>query len=276
MNIKYIIVFFFSLPSIFMAQNFDIQDSIKTSIPDQYTFLQADTFNSLYFVSKNDNMLIKYDKESSQIYQLSNFLPSKKLFIVNPFLIIVLDKVRKVLNFYDNKLIQTQDPIQIPLDKIYNPNTISVQDNQILWYFDDMLSGSVVQYDYRNDKNLTYSNSYSSYIQNNYKIVNNYLSNKKNNFLILKKDTEDKDEQETEIIKLTEKGIPLTFILDNYQQYFFDDNNFCWINNDVITFYDFENDPKVLVLPQKGEKYYVFNRQLYVWKNKIAYIYKIL
>ncbi|MDR1877784.1 MAG: hypothetical protein LBQ84_09195, partial [Flavobacteriaceae bacterium] len=105
---KIIFLFLFFSPLGGIGQNITIQDSIKITVPDSYTFLQADLFNSLYFFSAEESSLLKYNPNTKKIHLLKNFTPSKKLFIINPLFIVVLDKISKTLEFYDDKLIPTQ------------------------------------------------------------------------------------------------------------------------------------------------------------------------
>jgi hypothetical protein len=255
------------------GQKLVLLDSIKVDIPDSYTFYQADIFNSLYFVSQENNTLLKYDHTSKNIFILKNFTPSKRLFIVNPLFLVSLDKINKVLEFYDDKLISTQDKVPILTNQLVNPDLIYVQDNHSLLYFDELNSQNFVQQDYRSKKTIYFSNILSLDLLDNYRVKTVY-SSKQSKFLLLKNNVKSYEAYQYKIIKQNNQNL-YTYDVPDLENYGWNDQIFYWIHKGFLYFYDFENKPIPIQLPKLGSKYYILNEHLFLWKSKVMYLYTV-
>ncbi|CVK16705.1 hypothetical protein Ga0061079_10995 [Apibacter mensalis] len=255
------------------GQKLVLLDSIKIDVPDSFTFYQADIFNSLYFVSHEDNTLLKYDHTSKNTYILKSFSSSKKLFIVNPLFLVSLDKINKVLEFYDDKLISTQDNVPILTNQLINPDLIYVQDNHSLLYFDELNSLNFIQYDYRSKKTILFSNTLSKDLLDNY-VIKTVYSSKQSKFLLLKSNEESNKAHHYKIIKQNSQNID-TFEVPELENYGWNEQNFCWIHKGFLYLYDFENKPFQIQLPKLGKKYYILNKHLFLWKSKVMYLYTV-
>jgi hypothetical protein len=255
------------------GQKLVLLDSIKVDIPDSYTFYQADIFNSLYFVSQENNTLLKYDHTSKNIFILKNFTPSKRPFIVNPLFLVSLDKINKVLEFYDDKLISTQDKVPILTNQLVNPDLIYVQDNHSLLYFDELNSQNFVQQDYRSKKTIYFSNILSLDLLDNYRVKTVY-SSKQSKFLLLKNNVKSYEAYQYKIIKQNNQNL-YTYDVPDLENYGWNDQIFYWIHKGFLYFYDFENKPIPIQLPKLGSKYYILNEHLFLWKSKVMYLYTV-
>ncbi len=271
---KILLLFIFLFSFWGKGQNFILQDSLRINIPDSYSFSQADVFSSLYFISPEENSLLKYNISSQQISILKNFTPSKKLFLVNPFFIVVWDKINKTLEFYDDKFISTQDKLPILQNQIINPNMVYIQDNRLLTYFDEFTTGSFIQKDYRSNKNMVFSNALPKYLFTDYHPKEIYAS-KQSRFLLLKKTGKDSLNNGYKVIRQSAKEDIVSYDIPQLDHFFWSERNFYWIDGNNIFFYDFENEPKKIQLPQKGEFYYILNQQLFLWKSRVMYLYKL-
>jgi hypothetical protein len=270
---KLLLLFLFLFPFLGMGQSLTLQDSIKIKIPDSYVFYQADIFNSLYFVSREESSLLKYNPNNKTIYLLKGFTPSKKLFIVNPLFIVILDKINKTLDFYDDKLISTQDKIPVLVNQLINPELIYIQDNNLLNYYDEFTTESFVQYNYRIYKNILFSSSLSKEIPANHKYKAIYTS-KQTKFLLLQEISQTDAVKNYTVIKQNNQKI-IRYTIPNLDYYYWSDHHFYWIYENYLHSYDFENEPEKIKLPEKGESYYIFNRQLFLWKSKVVYLYRL-
>ncbi|MDR2122686.1 MAG: hypothetical protein LBP34_06115 [Flavobacteriaceae bacterium] len=256
------------------GQNIALQDSIRIDIPASYTFFRADIFNSLYFFSNEENSLLKYNPNTKETYFLKDFTPSKKLFIVNPLFLVVLNKINKTLAFYDDKLIATQDKIPILTSQIINPDLIFIEDNNSLTYFDEFATGRFIQYDYRVHKDIIFSNSLYDEISVNKSFKEIYLYKNFKFLLLQRTGPNDSIKNNYTIIKQNIQNA-ITYNISNVDFHYWNDKNFLWITDDHLYSYDFENEAKKIKLPQKGEGYYIFNQQLFLWKPKVMYLYKL-
>ncbi len=275
-KVKILFSVLFLLPFWVTGQNFVLQDSIKLNVPDSYAFFQADAFNSLYFVSQKENTLLKYSWIDGKEFVLKNFTPSRKLFIVNPFFLVIWDKITKNLEFYDDKLVSTQDKVPILQDKIINPNLVYVQDNRLLTYFDEFTTESFIQKDYRSDKNIVFSNALPKDYFSGYLHKEIYVS-KQSRFLLSKRinlpDSLVNNEYRVTLQNAKEKLVSYDIPRLDYSSW--SERSFFWIDGEDVYLYDFENEPKKIKLPQKGEDYCIFNQQLFLWKSQVMYLYKL-
>lgn len=263
----------FTFMPIVYGQQLVLTDSITLDVSDSYSFYQADIFNSFYFISQKDNSLLKYDKNSNNKYILQNFDSLKKLFIVNPLFLVVLDKFNNILDFYDDKLISTQDRISIFSNQIINPELIYVQNNRYLLYFDELKSESFIQYDYRVQKDIISSNALPHELLENY-IKKDIYSSKQSKFILLKSKEFSNESNDYKIVKQNNKNV-YTYDIPHLDIYGWNEQNFYWINKDFLYYYDFENAPIQIRLPMVGGKYYILNKYLFLWKSKVMYLYKI-
>ncbi|WP_128331370.1 hypothetical protein [Apibacter sp. HY039] len=274
---KFILVLIFFVSSYnfqVKAQIFTLKDSITIDIPDSYILLQSDAFNSLYFASYQNNSLIKITQDFKK-YTLENFNPTKKIFIVNSLFVVMWDKVNKTLEFFDDKLNLTQDPVKILPDQIINSQLLYVQDNKNLTYFDEFNSGSFIQYDYRNDKNLVFSNSLTGKILKDFQLKDIYAT-KYSRYLLAKKISKQDSLNNFRIIRQNNmNGEVQYFDIPDLNYYFWNENKFEWIDKNYFYSYDFENEPKKIKLPAKAENYYILNDQLFLWKSKVMYLYTL-
>ncbi|MGM5629743.1 hypothetical protein O2K51_02480 [Apibacter raozihei] len=274
---KFILVLIFFVSSYnfqVKAQIFTLKDSITIDIPDSYILLQSDAFNSLYFASYQNNSLIKITQDFKK-YTFENFNPTKKLFIVNSLFVVMWDKVNKTLEFFDDKLNLTQDPVKILPDQIINSQLLYVQDNKNLTYFDEFNSGSFIQYDYRNDKNLVFSNSLTGKILKDFQLKDIYAT-KYSRYLLAKKISKQDSLNNFRIIRQNNmNGEVQYFDIPDLNYYFWNENKFEWIDKNYFYSYDFENEPKKIQLPAKAENYYILNDQLFLWKSKVMYLYTL-
>lgn len=259
--------------NISLGQQLVLQDSIKIEVPESFNFQHADIFNSLYFVSQKDNTLLKYDPISQKTFILKNFNTSKKLFIVNPLFLVTFDKMNQVLEFYDDKLINTQDNVSILSDQLINPDLIYVQDNHSLLYFDELNSQSFIQYDYRSKNTILFSNTLSKELSDNF-VLKDIYSSKQSKFLLLKSNNESNDAYQYIICKQNNQNV-YTYVIPEMEDYGWMEQNFYWIHKGYLYIYDFENKPVQIPLPNLGEKYYILNKHLFLWKSKVMYLYTL-
>ncbi|MDR3272787.1 MAG: hypothetical protein LBT29_04840 [Flavobacteriaceae bacterium] len=267
-KLKYLLAVLFFLPFGMKAQKFVLQDSLKINIPKDCVFLRADIFNNLYFKSLEENTLFKYNSAEKKSVALKNFTDNQKLFVVNPFFLVVLDKISRTLKFYDDKFVRTQDDVPLPHGDFININSIFVKDNSLLWYF----AQGFVQFNYRTQTAISYTNSISGLIEN--LDVEDSYNYKKNNYLLLKNRQDSLGSRQ--ILRLSPDGTISERKIQQLKQYFFGNNIFSWTDADTIYFYNFENEEiKKAELPQKDGGYYFFNQQLFLWQPQVMYLYTL-
>ncbi|MDR1877129.1 MAG: hypothetical protein LBQ84_05845, partial [Flavobacteriaceae bacterium] len=167
-----------------------------------------------------------------------------------------------------------QDKVPVLSNQIINPDLIFIQDNNSLTYFDEFITESFIQYNYRTHKNIAFSNPVSPKITPNHSYKELYVS-RQSKFLLLQETDQSGSIKNHKIIYQNSNENSAGYDIPQLNHYFWNEKTFFWILDDDLYSYDFENEPKKVKLPQRGENYYIFNRQLFLWKSKVMYLYKL-